>query len=215
MSHPVQFHVEHPSEPRDRVSALLRPILNIPHALLVGGPFVGVGAGGWRPGAFGAVAGTIAVIDWFAILFTGRPVAGLQQLKRLYLRWRARMLAYATFLRDEYPPFGEGPYPAELELPEEPLVRDRMAVAARILFLIPHLVVLVFLLIASVVATVASWVMLVFTGRLPESLWRLNRDVMSYLLRVEAYALLVHDVFPPIAFSDEPAAAPRSATVTG
>ena len=43
----VRFHVEPPGA-RDRWSALFRPILVIPHAILVGGPFVGFGGGAFR-----------------------------------------------------------------------------------------------------------------------------------------------------------------------
>ena len=43
---------------------------------------------------------------------------------------------------------------------------------------------------------VVSWVWVVATGGLAHGLWRFNRDVMGYALRVEAYALLIHDQFP-------------------
>src|SRR6185369_10003357 len=125
--------------------------LVIPHALLVGGPVLGTGGGGYRSGALGLLAATIAFLDWVAILFTGRPLAGLQGLKRLYLGWRARVLAYACFLRDEYPPFGEGDYPAALHLPPEPPERDRWTVGLRLLLLIPHFFVLLALLIAQAI----------------------------------------------------------------
>jgi hypothetical protein len=197
------------------VSALLRPLLIVPHVLLVGGPFVGLGAGGVRTGALGLVALTIALIDWVAILFTGRPVAGLQDLKRLYLKWRARVLVYGTFLRDEYPPFGDGAYPAMLDLPDKPAVRDRWIVGLRPLLLIPHVVVMAVLLVLTAVTTLVAWLSLVFRGRLADGLWRFNRDVMAYVLRVEAYAILIHDVFPPFSLAPEAATAepqPSAAT---
>ena len=90
MTDAVRFHVEPPDGARDRWSALLRPILVIPHAILVGGPFVGFGGGAYRTGALGLLAITSALLDWFAILFTGHPISGLQWFKRLYLGWRAR-----------------------------------------------------------------------------------------------------------------------------
>jgi hypothetical protein len=40
------------------------------------------------------------------------------------------------------------------------------------------------------------WVKIVFKGTLGDNLWRFTRDVMTYALRVEAYALLIHDEFP-------------------
>jgi len=48
-------------------------------------------------------------------------------------------------------------------------------------------------------------VKIVFKGTLGENLWRFTRDVMTYALRVEAYALLIHDEFPPFALSTETA----------
>jgi hypothetical protein len=204
MTNPVRFQVEAPAA-RDRWSVLFRPILIIPHAILVGGPFIGLGAGALRTGALGVLAITSAFFDWIAILFTGHPIAGLQQFKRLYLCWRARVIAYACFLTDEYPPFGEGPYPASLELPDEPEVRDFKSVALRPLLLLPHLVVLFFLLFVELLVCIGSWVKIVFKGTLGENLWRFTRDVMTYALRVEAYALLIHDEFPPFALSTETA----------
>jgi hypothetical protein len=38
---------------------------------------------------------------------------------------------------------------------------------------------------------------------MPEALWRFSRDVMAYSLRVEAYALLLHDVFPEFRLAPE------------
>jgi hypothetical protein len=193
----VHFHVEQPPDhDRNRWTALFRPILIIPHLLLVGGPFVGLGAGMYRTGALGFLALTSAILDWFAILFTGHPIGGLQPFKRLYLGWRARVLAYGCLLRDEYPPFGDGPYPATLDLPEQPATRDAWPVALRLFMLVPHLIVVFALMIAAVVVWLASWIWVVAARRLPAPLWRFNRDVMGYALRVEAYALLIHDCFP-------------------
>ena len=208
----VRFRVEPPGA-RDRWTALLRPILIIPHAILVGGPFVGLGGGGYRSGLLGLFAFTIAFFDWVAILFTGRPIAGLREFKRLYLRWRARMVAYGCFLRDEYPPFGEGPYPASLELPDDPEVRNFTSVLLRPLIVLPHLVVALLLLIAEVFVCIASWLLIAINGRLGDNLWRFSRDVMAYVLRVEAYALLIHDEFPSFAVfshTQAPAAAPQA-----
>jgi hypothetical protein len=202
MTDPVRFHVEPPGA-RDRWSALFRPILVIPHAILVGGPFVGFGGGAYRSGALGLLAITSAMLDWFAILFTGRPIAGLNAFKRLYLGWRARVMAYACFLRDEYPPFGEGEYPVRLELPDEPETRDFWSVLLRPLLLIPHLVVLFALLVVTLLLVIGAWFLIVFKAGMGENLWRFIRDVMAYALRVEAYALLLHDHFPAFSLAAE------------
>ena len=202
MSDAVRFHVDPPGA-RDHWSVLFRPILVIPHAILVGGPFIGFGGGAYRTGAIGLLAMTCALFDWVAILFTGRSIAGLQEFKRLYLRWRARVMAYACFLRDEYPPFGDGPYPAWLELPDEPEQRDRKSVALRPLLVLPHLVVLFCWLLVALLVCIGSWFIIVFKGDVGENLWRFTRDVMAYALRVEAYALLIHDKFPSFSLAAE------------
>jgi hypothetical protein len=212
MTEAVHFHVEPPGA-RDRWGVFFRPILVIPHAILVGGPFIGVGGGAFRTGALGLLAITSAVLDWFAILFTGRPIAGLQPFKRLYLAWRARVMAYACFLRDEYPPFGESPYSAWLELPDEPETRDFKSVALRPLLILPHFLVLFCLLVVTLLLCIGAWFRIVFKGLMGENLWRFIRDVMAYALRVEAYALLIHDRFPSFALSaeaDEPVLARAS-----
>jgi hypothetical protein len=204
-NHPVRFRVEMPTLPRNRVTALFRPILAVPHLLLVGGPALGILGGGYRTGALGALAVLIALFDWLAILFVGSPIKSLEPLKRLYLRWRAHVLAYAAFLRDEYPPFGEGAYPAELQLPATPETRDRADILLRPVLLIPHVIVLAVLILIWILLAVVSWIWLSITGELPASLWRFNRDICAYSLRVESYALLIHDVFPPFSLTDEPA----------
>jgi hypothetical protein len=200
----VHFHVEHPGGERDRWGAVFRPILVIPHAILVGGPLIGVGSGFFRSGALGMVALACAVFDWFSIAFTGHSIEGLRNLKRLYLGWRARVMAYAFFLRDEYPPFGDGPYRAWLELPDEPERHDRKSVALRLFLLAPHLFVLLCLMVVLLFVAIASWFSIAFTRRLNGGLWQFTRDVMSYALRVEAYALLMHDQFPSFGLTGEP-----------
>jgi len=208
----ARFSVPEPSGPRDRLSALLRPVLVLPHALLVGGPFLGIGFWAYRAGALGLLAGTITLLDWVAILFTGRPLAGLQGLKHLYLRWRARVLAYALFLTDAYPPFGDGDYPATLEIPEQPATRDRFSVALRPLLLLPHVLVLVALLLGAFLAAIVAWVSLSVAGTVDGRIWRFSRDVAAYLMRVETYALLVHDDYPPFALAVYDTLAPASAS---
>lgn len=200
----VHLHVETPPPSRNRLTVLFRPILVFPHLLLVGGPAFGiVGLGVIKSGALGALAWLAAVFDWFAILFAGHSIAGLRPYKRLYLHWRARVLVYCAFLRDEYPPFGDGEeegemaYPAILHLPPEPADHDKASVLLRPFLLVPHLLVLFVMVVVWLFATVIAWLWILFTGNMPASLWIFSRDVIAYSLRVEAYGLLLHDVFPP------------------
>jgi hypothetical protein len=206
--HPVELYVEPRFASRDRRSCAFRLVLAFPHLLLVGGPIALViswsarpegggpelGAGG---GALGAVAALIAVIAWFAILFTGRYPVGLWRVVALYLRWRVRAVAYVALLRDEFPPFGDGSYAVAVSLEPPVGPRDRLSVAFRLLLALPHLVAVCVLGFGWAVATLAAWFSILFTGRYPEELYRFSVGVLRWTTRVEAYLLLLHDDYPP------------------
>jgi hypothetical protein len=206
--HPVDIIITPTLTNRNRLTCAFRIILAIPHILLVGGPAaIGIsflrraeqGGMEWGAGtgALGAVAAVSAVIAWFAIVFTGRHPDGLWNLAAFYLRWRVRAAAYLALLRDEYPPFGDGPYPATLTLapPESP--RDRLTVAFRIVLALPHVVVLWLLGFAWAVATLIAWVTILATGTYPQRIYRFAVGVLRWSTRVEAYLLLLRDEYPP------------------
>jgi hypothetical protein len=208
-AHPVDVHVEPALENRDRLTAAFRVLLAIPHLILVGGPVAATLWWTWRPdtgggydwgaggGVLGVVAGVAALVAWFAILFTRRHPRGLWDLAAYYLRWRVRAAAYAALLRDEYPPFGDGTYPAGLELspPAEP--RDRLTVAFRVVLALPHLLAVWALGIAWAVTTIMAWLSILFTGRYPAGLYHFATGVLRWNTRVEAYLLLIRDEYPP------------------
>lgn len=207
-SHPVDVSVAQALTGRNRLTCAFRPILAIPHLILVGGPaaialsWLGSSEGegfGWSMGggAIGAAAVAMAVIAWFAIVFGASHPAGLWNFGAFYLRWRVRAVAYLALLRDEYPPFGNGDYAAQVELRSPDSPRDRLAVAFRPLLVIPHIVMLWILGLAWAVATILAWFAILFTGRHPEPLYRFGVGVMRWSTRVEAYLLLLRDEYPP------------------
>lgn len=206
--HPVRVHVAPSLDDRNRLTTAFRFFLAIPHLILVGGPValafawssrpdsdvrVGWGAGG----ALGAVAAVCAIIAWFAIVFTGTAPAGLARLERFYLRWRVRATAYMALFRDEYPPFGDDAYTAELHLLPPLLPRDRLGVAFRPILVIPHLIAVWALGLAWGLTTIAAWFAILFTGRYPRSLYEFGLGVFRWTTRVEAYLLLLTDDYPP------------------
>jgi hypothetical protein len=205
---PAEIHVEPATENRDRLTVAFRLILAIPHLLLVGGP-IAIGLSwpwAWEAGqrmelgsggVLGAVAALVAIIAWFAILFTQRYPEGLWNLAAFYLRWRVRAVAYTALLRDEYPPFGEGEYPVSLELHAPEADRDRLTVAFRIVLAIPHILAVWVLGIAWALTTLIAWFSILFTGRYPEGLYGFAVGVLRWNTRVEAYLLLLHDEYPP------------------
>ena len=208
-THPVQVDVAPALFDRDRLTTAFRPILAIPHLILVGGPLAAIAsfmasdeagaplAASIGGGAFGTLAAAIVIVAWFAILFTDTYPRGLRNLLVFYLRWRVRVVAYLTLLRDEYPPFGEGRYPVSLSLEEPDLPRNRLTVLLRLFLVLPHLVVLWVLGAAWAVSTLIAWFAILFTGRMPRALERFGVGMLRWSTRVEAYLLLLHDEYPP------------------
>ena len=206
--YPVTVDIQPAIEERNRLTSAFRFFLAIPHMILVGGPIAVITSiewstdGGWHfefgsGGVLGVVACAVALISWFAIVFTGRHPDGLWKLASFYLRWRVRAVAYLMLLRDEYPPFGEGEYPAELRISMPEGERDRLSVALRIFLVLPHLFVLWLLSIVWAFTTAIAWIVILVTGRYPETMYGFGIGVLAWGVRVEAYMLLLRDEYPP------------------
>jgi Domain of unknown function (DUF4389) len=88
--YPVTYEIDYP-EQLNRWLPLVKWLLAIPHyfALI----------------ALGIAAAVVALIAFFAILFTTRYPRGMFDFFVGVLRWSNRVLAYVSFMRDEYPPF--------------------------------------------------------------------------------------------------------------
>lgn len=209
MPYPVAVHVEPLLTNRNRLTTMFRLILAIPHLILVGGIGFGFAShgdsrstAGFEGGLLGAVAVFLAIVSWFTILVAGSHIVGIRQFTSFYLRWRVRAIAYFMLLEDVYPPFGDAPYPASIEVADPPGPRDRLSVGLRLLLAIPHFVVLFFVLIGWGFTTIAAWFIILFTGSYPQGLYEFGVGALRWRLRVEAYVLLMVDEYPP--FSLEP-----------
>jgi len=210
MAYPIAVSVEPALANRNRLTTAFRLILAIPHIILVGGGGVAFGMGsrggtstsvGGKGGLLGAVAFFLAVVSWFTIVIAGTHIVGIRQFASFYLRWRVRALAYFMLLEDPYPPFGDGPYPASIEIIDPAGPRDRLTVGFRILLAIPHFIVLFFVLLAWSLTTIAAWFIILLTGDYPQGLYDFGVGALRWLLRVEAYMLLLIDEYPPFSLT--------------
>ena len=188
--YPATLEVDHP-ERITNWKPLVQWLLAFPHYLVLRG--------------LEYLSGAVAVISWFAIVFTGRLPEGLASAQHLYIRYVNRTVAYAAFLREEYPPFvfgttadDEGEYPAvRTAFRPQYEDRNRVTVGFRLILVIPHLVVLAFLGLAAVIV-VFVWVFVVlFTGRWSPGVRDFVVGVMRWDTRVSAYLLLLVDDYPP------------------
>ena len=206
MAYPVTVTVQPALKNRDRVTTLFRFLLAIPHLILVGGAALGgsfvIGQDrGWsfggEGGLLGAVAYFLAIITWFLIVLTGTDVPGIRQFSTFFLRWRVRAIAYLMLLEDAYPPFGDQPYPASVEVVDPVGPRDRVSVGFRLILAIPHFIVLAFVMLAWCVTTIVAWFLILFTGEYPAGLYEFGVGSLRWLIRLQAYILLLVDEYPP------------------
>ena len=209
MPYPVSVRVEPLLFPRDRMTTAFRLILAIPHIFLVGaiGFSMVFRTGqsdviklGPETGLLGLVAAVLAIVSWFTILLKKEHFRGIRDFTLFYLRWRVRALSYLMLLEDRYPPLGDAPYPAALTFVEPTGPRDLLAVGLRILLAIPHFIVLVCLMTAWWITTIVAWFVILATGRYPQALYDFGVVSFQWLIRVEAYMLLLVDEYPPFSF---------------
>jgi hypothetical protein len=203
MAYPVTVTVEPLITHRNRLTTAFRLILAIPHVILVGGLAFGFASRGSTTTSFGSetgllgvVAWILAIISWFTIVLTGTHISGIRQFTMFFLRWRVRAVAYFMLLEDQYPPFGDMPYPASVDV-VDPVTRDRLTVGLRILLLIPHFIVFFFVLLAWCVTTIVAWFVIVLSGSYPAGLYAFGVGALRWYMRIEAYFLLLVDEYPP------------------
>jgi hypothetical protein len=155
--------------------------------------------------ALGYLAGIVAIVSWFVVLFTGKLPSGLAGIQRMYLRYYNRTYAYAGFLTTNYPPFAfSTPDPDPGDYVEESVDfqaalegRSRLSVFFRIILAIPQLIVVAILgIVASILHFIAFFAVLI-TGHWPEALRKFVVGYMRWSLRVNAYTGLLTDEYPP------------------
>jgi Domain of unknown function (DUF4389) len=183
--YPARFDVEYP-ERLSRWKIFLKWLFAIPHLIIVY--------------LLQIVAGVLALIAFFAILFTKRWPRGMFDFMVQIQRWTVNVTVYAlTLMRDEYPPFSgdEGEYPVRLEVDYDENL-SRWMIFVKWLLVLPHLIILTFLAIAAYVVVTIAWFAILFTGRYPRGLFDFVAGVIRWWIRVQAYAhWLMTDRYPP------------------
>jgi hypothetical protein len=101
--YPATLQVEYPERLSRGLVLVKWWLLAIPH-YLIGAVF----QGGWGP-RYGGLQGLLVLFAAIALLFTGRYPPDLFNLVLGMSRWTIRVAAYASLMRDEYPPFRFSP----------------------------------------------------------------------------------------------------------
>ncbi len=205
-AYPVQYSVDYPEGPRNRLTALVRIILAIPMLILIGL------VGGYSS------SGNLTIDQVIAPLFAGGIVwlATLLMLlfRRKYPRWwfdwnlelqrfGARVGAYTMLLRDEYPSTDEEQsVHLDIPYPDAGQSLNRLMPLVKWLLAIPHYIVLSVLWTIGFIITIIAWFAILIVGRYPKGMFDFIVGISRWTYRVVAYvAILSTDRYPPFRLS--------------
>ncbi|MFH1966046.1 MAG: DUF4389 domain-containing protein [Acidobacteriota bacterium] len=110
-----------------------------------------------------------------------------------------RVGSYFLLLRDEYPST-DSEQSVHLEIPYPDVKKDltRWMPLVKWLLVIPHVIVIAFLMIGVAFCTFITWFIILVTGTYPKGIFEFVVGTMRWYLRVYSYAfLLTTDVYPP------------------
>lgn len=153
---------------------------------------------------FMAIASQVLTfIAFWVILFTGSYPESFFEFQVKLFRWNTRVSARLWNLCDGYPAFGlsaedefvtvDVPYPDQL---------SRGHALVKVLFgwlycALPHIFVLYFRILASMILQfIAFWVVL-FTGEYPSGMHKFNVGTLRWMMRLNLYLGLMTDDYPP------------------
>ena len=186
-AYPVQFSVEYPDGPRNRLTALVRIVLAAPVFIL-------------------AVLLELVSVSLGLIII---PTVLMIVIKKKYPRWwfdhnleirrfLSRVNAYVALLRDEYPSTDER-QAVHLDMEYPPTGQlGRFMPLVKWILATPHYFVLSVLFVISLIASVVAWVAILTTGRYPKGIFDFVVSVMRWNNRVNAYVLMqATDRYPP------------------
>ncbi len=200
--YPVQFSVDYPDRPLDRLTSFFRIFAAVPIAIVLGA--VSGGAWQWSYGnaSMGTAAGAGGLLFFAPLLM----ILFRQKYPRWWFDWNLelqrfgnRVGAYLALMDDRYPSTDDQ-QSVHLDYPYPDAARDlnRWLPIVKWLLAIPHYVVLAFLDIAAVVVVIVAWFAILFTGRYPRGMFDFVQGVIRWHNRVVAYAFtLVTDRYPP------------------
>jgi hypothetical protein len=202
--YPVQFSVDYPDRPLNRLTTAFRILVAIPILFVL----EAVSGGRFVP----SHSGHVVVYGAGGMLFLGPLLMIL--FRRKYPRWwfdwnlelqrfGSRATAYLALMDDRYPSTDERQsVQLDYVYPDVPRDLNRWLPLVKWFLAIPHYVVLAFLSLGAIIAVIGAWFAILFTGRYPRGIFDYVEGVFRWWQRVAGYSfLLVTDKYPPFRLS--------------
>ena len=181
-SDPIRLEVADGTR-RSRLTVFFRLALAVPHLV-------------WLS-LWAVLAFFVAIVNWFAVLFTGIPAQWAHRFLARFLRYQAHVLAFLYLVANPFPGFvgAGGSYPVELHVAERTR-QNRWTAFFRLVLAIPALLLAgVFSQVLLVVALL-GWFASLFTGEMPLGLRNLGALALRYTSQTYGYVLLLTGAYP-------------------
>jgi hypothetical protein len=181
---PISFESGYEIE-RSRLTTFFRLIIAIPWLIWVYIYAIG--------------AQIVAIIAWFALLFTGRYPEGMYGFVAGYLRLSTRVSAYAALLTDELPSFGARPepeYPVKVDVAPPQERYNRWKTFFKLVLYFPQALIINVLAYVLIAAAFISWFRILFSGRQSITMHEALVVCTAYFVRSTGFLLLLTEAHP-------------------
>ena len=119
-------------------------------------------------------------------------------------KFSLRVTSYLLLLRDDYPSTDEEQaVHVQIHYPDVEKELNQWLPLVKWLLVIPHFIVLCFIMVGVIICTLLAWLTILFSGSYPKSMFDFVVGCLRWILRVDAYAiLLTTDEYPPFSLRE-------------
>src|SRR2546425_9066027 len=205
-TYPVEFSVDYPDRPLNRLTTAFRIFVAIPILIVLGSVSGGTWVQSYSHRATFVLSGAGGLLYFGPLLM----ILFRQKYPRWWFDWNLelqrfsnRVGAYLALMDDRYPATDQQQaVHLDYVYPDAAHDLNRWLPLVKWLVAIPHYIVLIFLGIAAIVVVIIAWFAILFTGRYPRGMFDFVQGVIRWENRVIAYAfVLITDRYPPFALS--------------
>jgi len=201
-NYPATLTIDYP-ENANRITVLFRLFLIIPILIiLVLLSYHGAGSKQFPDESYWV--GILVIPTLLMIIFRQKYPKWWFDWNEQLIKFSFRIMSYILLLQHEYPSTDEDQgIHIKINYPNVKTELNRWMPLVKWLLVFPHLIVLFFLMIGVFTSTILAWVMILISGKYPKKMFNFVVGTLRWILRVQAYALLlITDKYPPFSLSE-------------